>query len=257
VPAYVVADADETYVTTVPDGGSQYTTLTCAPWDGPSFVHYTNFLHALAEFPVYDCASGQMVPFRDHPTLGLMRVGVIGRRHFHRDQFDDLVTLPTYTRQKYIDAAIACVKAAQDAFPNHSMHVGFFTVKDNVTTPSFDSDMLAAVATNFDGVSRPRIGVFQENWTGDKPKTTSLQGQNLLVAHSNGSPVRFEALGSWLNHSPGSWTAGDNTPDNGFNFGYNNYGAVYYELYIADVKNAPFEPVFTTWHSFFESLPQE
>ncbi len=253
VPDYVLANADESYLTKVPFW--QYSAMTCVPWDQPSLQHYRTFLEALASHPVYDRISGGNVPLRDHPTMGPIRAGVLGQAHVSRDQFGELRRIPSYTRDKYLLAVKNCLVAIQNKFPSKPIHVGFFSSKDNVRSPSLHSAILEMIVNNFDGIQRPRIGLFEECLTGDKPTAVGMYGAALLAGRAAGCPILFQALGSWQHHSLGSWTPGDDTPANGFRHGYNTYGCVYYEMYLEDLYHDPFSGVFQWWHDFLQSLP--
>jgi hypothetical protein len=256
VPDYVVANAQETYVTTVAAPGSNtYSTVTSVPWDTSSLNYYRNFLSALANYRVDDTFSHTSKPLKDHPTLGPLRVSVIGREYVGRDNFRDLATIPSYSRANYIQATKDCLRAVQDQFPSKPLHVGFFSVKDGIRSPSLSSVLLGALDQEFDGVTRPHLGLFEELLTGVKPNPSGLYAQNLFTGRANGSPILFQALGSWRDHYPGQWTVGDDSPGNGFSHGYTNYGAVYYEMYLADLSYPPFQSVFESWHNFLASLP--
>jgi hypothetical protein len=254
VPDYVRVDADELYGTKVPYW--EYTANTCVPWDQPSLEHYRNFLKALGSHLVYDKISDQYVPLRDHPTLGPIRAGVLGRAHVGRDQFGDLPTIPSYTREKYLQAVRNCLMAMQNQFPSKPIHVGFFSIADEIASPSLDSALLTMIDTTFDGVLRPHIGLFEECMTGDRPTRNGIYGLNLLSSNFRGSPILFQALGSWRDHSFGDWTPGDDSPANGFRYGYYVYGCRYYEMYAEDLYHAPFQPTFQWWHDFFHSIPE-
>ena len=254
VPKHVLSSAHETYVTTFIERNITNHVRTVVPWDAPAFIHYTNFLHALAEYRVLDSSTGNMVPLRAHPTLATMRVCVLGRDHVARDGFDDLVKISSYTRNKYIQAVLNCIRAAQTEFPSTILHIGYFSLSDTHLSPPLDTDLLAAIDSTFDGRNRPRLGFFQEVLTGDKPDTSGTYGENLLIARDSGSPVMFQSVGAWTNHSPGDWSPGDDSPENGFFHGFGRYGAVYYELYPPDLFNPDFDAVFDSWHTLFQSI---
>ena len=72
--------------------------------------------------------------------------------------------------------------------------------------------LVAGLAIEIDGIMRPHIGLFEECLTGDKPTAAGMYGAKLLAGRAEGSPILFQALGSWRDHSFGNWTPGDDTP---------------------------------------------
>src|ERR1051325_8062104 len=132
-------------------------------------VHYRTFLNALASYEVFDSSTGTMVALRNHPTLGPIRVSVLGRDHVARDPFDNLATISSYTRSNYLNAVTNAILAVRDEFPSKFLYVGFFSLTDGNDAPPLDLAVLDAIDTEFDGVIRPRIGLFQEVLTGDNP----------------------------------------------------------------------------------------
>lgn len=249
VPTYVLNSAQETYTARL--FGNNGTALTAVPWDSTAQAHFRNFIQALASHPVYDAVSGTSIAFRDHPALGQIVAPILGQQ-WYRDQ-GDLASLTSYTREKYIQGVLDCIHIVRDAFPNKPVYVGFFSLTDAQRSPSLDSDMLAALTSEFDGVKNPRVAVFQELLRGDAPSTAGSYGKNLLTAHASGCPVMFQACSPWINKSLCTFTPGDDSPENGLNYGYNTFGTLYYEMYTADLSEPSWASMFQQWHDFLQA----
>ncbi len=251
VPQYVLNSSQNTYTTDAT--GASGSVLTVLPWDSTGLQHFRNFVHALAEYKVYDAMSGQTVAFRDHPALGQIDAGILGMQSYRDIRSFAVVANAGYTREKFVQAVLDCVHAVRDEFPNKNVYMGFFSMDDDTRSPSLDSEVLAAMKSEFDGVKNPHVGFFQELLRGDAPSMNGDYGKNLLTGGLNGSPVLFQACSPWINKSLCTFTAGDDTPENGFNNGYNNYGALYYEMYAADLAEPSWQSMFQQWHDFLQA----
>lgn len=255
VPFYVLASSKDRFYTVVPgEGDTTYQILAPVPWDTAAIHHYRRLMQALAEHPVYDAQRGEAVPFRDHPTLAGIRINIIGM-HGLPGQNRDVVKHPSYTRERFIQGILENLHAGLDAFPGVPAWLEYQSMRDQTKKPSLDSEVLAALAAEFDGVQEPRIGLFVEYLRGEAPKPESAAGKNLLAWRENGGPVMFQACGPWCTHGLCNFSPGDDSPENGFRLGYGTYGAVYYELYNADLEFEDFQPVFQDWHRFLHSVP--
>lgn len=251
VPQYVLNSSQNTFTTDAAGAGGSV--LTVLPWDPTGLQAFRNFVHALAEYKVYDAVSGQTVAFRDHPALGQIDAGILGMQSYRDISSFTVVANPGYTREKFIQAVLDCLHAVRDEFPNKNVYMGFFSMDDNTRTPSLDSQVLAAITNEFDGVKNPRVGFFQELLRGDAPSMNGDYGKNLLSGGAAGCPILFQACSPWINKSLCTFTAGDDTPENGFENGYNNYGALYYEMYAADLAESSWQPMFQQWHDFLQA----
>lgn len=255
VPFYVLAASKDRFLTVVPgDGDTTYRVPAPVPWDQAAIRHYRRFMQVLAEHPVYDAETGRPVAFRAHPTLAGLRINVIGM-HGLPGQNRDLVKHPSYTRAKFIRGILDNVNAGLDAFPAVPAWLEYQSMKDQTKKPTLDSEVLAALAAEFDGVRKPRIGLFAEYLRGDAPKPESQAGKNLIAWREDGGPVMFQACGPWCTHGLCNFSPGDDSPENGFVLGLGTYGALYYELYNADLEFEAFQPVFERWHNLLHSLP--
>jgi len=255
VPFYVLASAKDRFYTVVPgEGDTTYQALAPVPWDTAAIGHYRRLMLALAEHPVYDAQRGKPVAFRDHPTLAGLRINMIGM-HGLPGQNRDVVKHPSYTREKFLQGILDNLHAVLDAFPEIPAWLEYQSMRDQTKKPSLDSEVLAALAAEFDGVQVPKIGLFVEYLRGDAPKPETSAGKNLLTWRDNDGPVMFQACGPWCTHGLCNFTPGDDSPENGFRLGYGTYGALYYEVYKADLEFEDFQPVFQKWHRFLHSIP--
>ena len=256
VPRYVLQSAKDTFQTIVPGiGDTTYSVLAPVPWDEPAIHHYRNLARALAGHPVYDAISRTRVPLRDHPALAGLRVCVIGT-HGLSDRDHTIVNLPSYTREKFVNGLLENLHAVQDEFPSTPTWFEYKSIRDHTRKPSLDSVVLDVIASEFDGVRNPRMGLFIEYLRGDAPKPETVVGMNLLTHRANGGSTLFQACGPWCTHGLCDFKQGDDSPENGLELGYNTYGSVYYEMYNADLEYEPFRPVFEEWHRFLHRLPK-
>lgn len=251
VPTYVLNSAAETYTALL--FGNTGTAETAVPWDVSSQTYFRNFVQAMANHPVYDAVSKTYIPFRDHPALGQVVAPIIGMQ-WYRDQ-GPVTSSPNYTRTKFIQAIIANIHIIRDAFPNKPVYLGFFGMNDDTKSPSLDSALLSAIMSEFDGTKKPRIGFFEELLRGDAPGLSGSNGKNLLDAHNGGNPILFQACSPWLTKNLCDFTPGDNSPENGLDHGYNDFGATYFEMYAADLANPAWTTMFTQWQSFLQNTP--
>jgi hypothetical protein len=239
VPDYVYNSTPNHYECHV--GG---TTDTVQPWDPSAKEFYSSFLRALADSMV------DGYHLRDHPALVGMRVGIVGNKGI--DNTDQMVSdSPGYSRALNEQAHIDYIHIMQNAFPRTYAYLEIGTCYDTILSPGMDNSMMDTLNAEFTGSRYAHYGSFIENLKGDYPNALGNLDINIATALSGGSAQLCQACGSWLNHSPCTWTAGDDTPVNGFNLAYPNYDCKYYELYWADLLNAPWEADFLTWQATF------
>lgn len=254
-PAYVINKAKEKFSTQLP-GGKGYASVP-VPWDATALAEYAKFTKALGDHKVYDAVSKTSLPLRSHPALSHINAGIIGLQAI-RDLSGNCTAHSSYTRTKFISGVISNIHALQDQFPNKTTYVAYFSMKDNTRNPSLDDDLLAAITDEFDGrdSAHPVIGLFQEALRGDNPVPGGNGlADNLLLGATAGCHVMFQACGSWLKRTFCTWSATDKTPANGFTLGYNTYGALYYELYEADITYTGYLSTLQQWHTFLQTAP--
>jgi hypothetical protein len=254
-PAYVLSKAAETFQAQLP--GNNGTATVPVPWDANALAEYAKFTKALGDHLVYDAVSRTYIPLRDHPALGQINAGIIGLQAI-RDLGGNCTAHPSYTRSKFVQAIRANVHALQDQFPAKPTYLAYFSMQDSTRNPSLDEDLIAALNAEFDGstTARPHIGLFQEALRGDNPiPGGNGLANNLVAGHEGGCFILFQACGSWLNRTFCTWSATDTTPANGFTLGYGTYGALYYELYEADISYSGYTSTLQQWHDFLQTAP--
>lgn len=251
VPGYVLQEAETYQSRPTPNKPEE---ITAVPWDPVAQSAYRHFFQALADHQVYDAVSDQMIPLRDHPAIGQINAGIIGLQGI-RDVEGRISAIPSYTREKFTDALLSSLHAVQDAFPQKFVYVSYFSMQDGSRTPSLDEVLLDAIAAEFDGVKNPAIGLFQENLRGDSLQAASRMGQNLQAAYNNGNYIMFQACGIWTGQGICEFNPEDSSPANGFANGHANFGALYYELYPADLENPEFQAALFEWHDILWQAP--
>ncbi len=255
VPTYVLNKAKEKFSTQLP-GGKGFATVP-VPWDAAALAEYAKFTKALGDHKVYDAVSKTNIPLRSHPALSHINAGIIGLQAI-RDLSGGLTAHSSYSRTKFISGVLSNVHALQDQFLTKTTYLAYFSMKDSTRSPSLDDDLLAAITAEFDGAdsTHPHIGLFQEALRGDNPMPNGNGlADNLLAGAIGGCNVMFQACGSWLKRTFCTWSSTDKTPANGFTLGYNTYGALYYELYEADITYSGYVSTLQQWHTFLLTAP--
>jgi hypothetical protein len=252
IPATWLAHATDTFLVD-PIGSDTNLVRTACPWDAGAFADYSAFVSACASHLVRDAATGQMVPFRDHPTLKHWNASLMGLMSVRDGATSQtkLVNHPNYTRERFKQAVLSHVKLCTDQFPRKVVFLGYFAMTDSTASPPLDSVLIPALCEQ----SKGRLALFQENLRGDAPRTTINLGQNMLAGKTCGLWTMWQACGQWKTHSPCTFTTGDDSPENGFNWGFGMYGNLYYELYSLDLGNAAWSAMFQTWHDFIAAQP--
>lgn len=245
VPKYVLDSASVTGGTWLSPGMSATSPPITAPvpWNTAAMNHYRAFIAALASHQVYDSSRGQMVALRDHPSLGVqINAGILGIQSV-RDNSNALVKHPEFTREKFRTAMFDAVRLLQQEFPTKTAYVAFWGLEDG-KLPRLKDEQLSDLLGEFDGIKNPKVGLFNEALKGDAPGTMNSP---YVTAYQKGHSVLLQACGAWTTHNPCSWTSGDDSPANGFNWGYTNFGTRYYEIYRSDIQNTAYESVFIEW----------
>lgn len=255
-PSYVMSKVAQTFQALLP-GDSGYATVP-VPWDAGALAEYQKFTKALGDHQTYDAVSRTYKPLRDHPALGQINAGIIGLQAI-RDLSGNCTAHPSYVRSNFVKAVVANVHALQDQFPNKATYLAYFSMQDSSRNPSLDEALIGALNDEFDGrdTGHPHIGLFQEALRGDNPEPNPSNGlaNSLLMGQDGGSFIMFQACGPWLTRLFCTWDPTDLTPANGMSLGYNSYGALYYELYEADITYSGYTSDLTSWHNFLMTAP--
>ena len=244
------------------------------PWDVTTQQGYADLVTALANHSVFDAAAGAMVPLAQHPVFGSLNASVPGissiRDNGGNSGLTKLVDLPSYDRQKFVDAVVQAVGVNRNAFADQFGFLGYFSMTDsenaNFGGDTLNETLLGALLTDFNNPGQPHVGLFQELLSDVGPNPSHALGQNLLAAKDD-TYIMFQALASWLNPHTGADKLTSKNPSNGIELGFNNYGATFFELYLGDIDGAQNEAVdaagnplidgLTDWHDFIEALASD
>jgi hypothetical protein len=173
------------------------------PWEPKVLTALENFATALANHPVWSSSLGMNVPLKDHPTLAALSFGLPGAKTWIRDPGSadgpDLVDMDGYSRTNLLNAVFRSLHAATDNFPDKSVHIGFWKIKDDGADPQQElyEYVRQSVLAEFDGVTNPKVGFFQEN-------LASAQAADFSDDFQDGDAAGWTPLG-------GTWSV---TPQN-------------------------------------------
>jgi dienelactone hydrolase len=252
-PQYLAATSG---VQTWNDGGVTRPT----PWDPYMRERRRAMLHAMA-----NAVTGG-VALKNDPRLDLLDPYLPGGFTGIRDpNSTPLRNLPGYTRQKLLAAVQDELRTLQDEFPGKFVQLGFWPITDNENATyggTAAADWLRQqLLTEFNGITRPRIGFFMENLaakrTGpnlDPYSATPVTGfASQLFAGRDAAWNGFQMLGSWSRPFNDGHVTNTlyGTPNDAMEFAFNTYRAEYYEVYVGDIDNAAFQPAFQRWHDFY------
>jgi dienelactone hydrolase len=246
-PAYVVSGASETWNVVI--GGAS--TPNPVPWDAYGLNAWRTFVQALSNFQVADSSQGgALVPLKQHPTLAQIDAPVVGIQSI-RDQSNTLRTLASYNRGTFMDAIVHSIHSVRDAFPGKFVFLGYFSTTDTQNASyggqTFDQSLTTRLYTEFNSGSTPQLGFFQELLADSTPTTTGI-GKVLFDERAR-TFTMFQALTSWVAPFTNPSAVASGNPATGIAFGYNTYGATYFELYVNDIDNAAHQDELRTWHT--------
>ncbi|MBL9144851.1 MAG: beta-galactosidase [Verrucomicrobiaceae bacterium] len=230
------------------------------PWDASAQERYRQLLVALSNHLV------DGVPLRDHPRLAALDMWIPGLKSGIRDPDEIKIrNLPGYTRTLFGGGVLTHLANVTDNFPNVPVMIGFWTYTDATPSPAPWEVLRQAILTQHNGVARPRVGFWMENlaasrsaadadpWTGLPTHTFTAP----LFNSQNSTPVCYQVLGSWSR--PFSAPHVDNnlngSPEDGMDYGFNDFQCRYYEHYQADIDFANYAAEFQRWHDFLAALP--
>jgi hypothetical protein len=273
VPQYILQHPGVKTYSITPRNASAPDT-TAVPWDEYALARYEALMQALAAYPVFDPAIGDMTPLRDHSLLAHVDAQIVGLGSV-RDIPRDLPNAPGYSRDLFVPAGVASVGKTIAAFPGKFPFLAFFQMSDNIAQPPLDRVLLEQLRTAYfpGGNVKPQLGLFQENLACATPNTAFAYA---LAESQADTYILFQALQPWLapfsNPSrtdvclvfdpplPEGWQTGDPATDNairataiggpeiGLRHAINNFSCFYFELYLQDLRHVPFRDEFMTIH---------
>ena len=208
-------------------------------------------MQAVSNFAVADSTQGgARVALKQHSTLAQMDAPVVGLQSI-RDQSNTLRTLASYNRGTFIDAVVDSIHSCRDAFPAKFVFLGYFSMTDtqnaNYGGQTLDQSLLARLYTEFNSGSSPKLGFFQELLADSTPTTTGIG--KVLYDERTRTYTLFQALTSWTAPFTNPSAVASGNPATGIAFGYNTYGATYFELYPSDIDNTAHQDELRQWHT--------
>jgi len=238
--------------------GSPATTLPI-PWDATTQARHRLMLVALSNHLV------DGVPLRDHPRLAAMDVWIPGLKSGIRSQTSQIRDIPGYTRPLFEAGVLTHLANVTDTFPNVPAMIGFWTYTDSTASPAAWESLRLAILAQHNGLTRPHVGFWMENLAASRSAANVDPWVGLptfgftapLYNSQDSTPVCYQVLGSWSR--PFAPEHVDNnlngSPEDGMDYGFNDFQCRYYEHYQADVDFAEYNAEFQRWHDFLAALP--
>jgi hypothetical protein len=221
------------------------------PWDPFLLERLEVFIEALSNHRVWSATLGRFVPLRDHPVLAGINFGIMGAGGAIRDPVEGplLVHMPGYTRNNFKNAVLRNLHAATDHFPTQAAFVGFWQVQDNNRNPYLWEDIRLMILQEFDGVQRPKVGFFQENFAASRKTaggpitgspTTSYAGP--LYKSKDQTFTALQALQSWVQPFANPKKTAYTVPSDAIQYAYDTFNTQYFELYAGDLDKVARDP---------------
>jgi hypothetical protein len=219
------------------------------PWDADLHSKYQAFVRAVANHQIPDpTQGGEPVAFKDHSVVAILHPSFPGLpRAALRNGFDtDVSGVPGYSRENLATMMEATLTVWTEEFPELPLLISLWNINDeDQTMPlwAFAQDELARYGN---------VGIWQDNlqasrdFPGGSVDRTGPQPEGLGLALKHPTLwTGFQMLGSWANPPP-SFQAqlANGTAADGIEFGFEEYGSLYFELYVEDLDN-------TVWHEDF------
>jgi hypothetical protein len=230
------------------------------PWNATVQERYRLLLVALGDLLV------DGVPLRNHPRLAAFDPWIPGLKSGIRDPDQTKIhDIPTYTRSNMQSCVLTHLASATDNFPNVPVMIGFWAYTDSTASPPAWEELRQLVLTQHNGIARPRVGFWMENLAANRPAAGTDPWVGVpnttytapLYNSQNNTFVGYQVLGSWS--KPFNSAHVDNllngTPEDGMDYGFNDFQCRYYEHYQADIDFANYTNEFQRWHDFFAALP--
>lgn len=220
------------------------------PWDPFVQSRFALFMQQLANHQT-PSPSGGTVAFRDNPALVQLVVIIPGLGSIREGPgaaaTPELTILPGYTRDGFIQAILATLRAAVDNFPGKAISIPFFQVTDNTSTPPLMDAISDAIQSEFDGVKNPKVGYFAENLAAHNSGSgvvCSPDGSREPLSLAKGKTwVALQMLEPWTHPSNGSSVPFNaaaiqgTIPTDAIDCANRLMGTTYFEVYVADLLN--------------------
>ncbi len=213
------------------------------PWDENALDSWKEMVSALANHEVA-LSNGTMVPLSQHPTLETIDAPIMGLGGI-RDLSGELVKLPSYTRQKFMNAVNTSIGAMRNAFSEKYGFLAIFKMDDDDTTNPLDEVILEGLMNDYNNEGQPTLGFFQELLSDVGPTEDGIGA--LLSLVKDDTYIMFQALTSWTSPFTGEDKVTSGKPAVGIELGYTNFNAKYFELYVTDIDNEDLWDDFRHW----------
>lgn len=232
------------------------------PWDAIAQEQFRQLLVALGNFTV------DGVPLRNHPRLASVNLGITGVNNAIRDPSQiHIRDMPGYSRPVMQGAVLTYLANTTDNFP--TVHAGLFTYVDNQDASyggvTAWEQLRQAILAQQNGITRPRIGFYQDNVASTRPAVntgpiTGLPNTTFaapLYLSANNAYTAFQALAPWSVPFDYTLTAKviNSGPGDGLDYIFNTFQCRYCECYVNDVTFANNTTDLQHWHDFFNALP--
>jgi dienelactone hydrolase len=230
------------------------------PWDPVARERYRLMLAALGSHVV------DGVPFRSHPKLAAINVGIPGLKGGIRELDEIRIrNLPGYTRPLFENGILAHLANITDNFPDVPVQIGFWTYTDATVSPAAWENLRGLILAQHNGIARPHVGFWMENLAANRVAAASDPWAGLpnstyaaaLHLSQDDTFIGYQALGSWAR--PFSASHVDNnlngTPEDGMDYAFNTFQCRYFEHYQGDVDFTAYTAEFQRWHDFLAALP--
>ena len=230
------------------------------PWNPAAQERFRLLLVALGNHLV------DGVPLRNHPRLAAVDLWIPGLKSGIRSLTGvQIRDIPGYTRSLFEGGVLTHLANVTDNFPNVPAMIGFWTYTDTTASPVAWESLRQAILAQHNGTTRPRVGFWMENLAANRAAAdadpwTGLPNFSFTAALYNSQDqtyVGYQVLGSWSR--PFSPDHVDNnlngSPEDGMDYGFNDFQCRYYEHYQADVDFAGYTAEFQRWHDFLAALP--
>ena len=229
------------------------------PWDPYLLQQRALFLQALARHTVAG------TPLAVHPVFAVVNPYLPGGHSGIRDpNITNLYKLPGYSRSNFTAAVQHELRLLTGLFSNQYVQIGFWKYQDYQPGNEPWEELRQALLAEFNGVTRPRVGFWMENWAASRPAPAAEPvtgypvtafGAPLYLSRTN-TFIGFQALTSWKRPFTGPDKVTNAEPADGIAYAVNTYSALYFEVYQPDIDATNYWPGLQAWHAILFGIPE-
>ncbi len=228
------------------------------PWDPNTMLRYKLFIEALATHTVRLSNNSEiMIPLKDHPLLEHIIITIPGigsvREGSASASAPEIADLPDYKREKFLEAVMNSIEATKIAFPNTTISVPFWAVTDNIHNPEELWEYIQNSINTTYNQDIKRVGFFNENLAASEHMLGSVKGTPVvafakaLYSAKNIAFTTFQMLQSWARPFSDPRKTENTTPVDAIQFAFDTYNTKYFEVYVLDLDNTEWHPLFNQW----------